>query len=56
VVLISQLSISIPINNAGFGLSCYFNKYEIEESLDMMHVNIQATVLMLFVSARTCQA
>ena len=36
--------INILVNNAGFGLSGAFNKYPIEESLNMMQVNMHAPV------------
>lgn len=39
-----QLDVEILVNNAGYGLSGFFNRYKIEEVLNMMQLNMQTLV------------
>ncbi len=39
-----QLSVEILVNNAGYGLSGFFDKYTLKEVLNMMQLNMQTLV------------
>lgn len=39
-----NIDLSVLVNNAGYGLSGYFEKYPLEETLNMMQLNMQALV------------
>ncbi|RZK63530.1 MAG: SDR family oxidoreductase [Pedobacter sp.] len=39
-----QIDLSVLVNNAGYGLSGFFEKYKIDEVLNMMQLNMQTLV------------
>ena len=48
-----KLEISYLINNAGFAKFCSYGDLSIEESLNMIHVNIDAVVAMGYLRKKT---